>query len=681
MTPEAARRCRWRWLPAAVVFATAAAVSPAAAQPLVVPYLPQSEDLCGGAAAAMVMRYWGDSNVYPDAFQSLVDRHAGGIRTADLTSDLQRRGWTTIAGAGDTTEIVKELHRGRPVIALVQDSPGRFHYVVVVGLDDGRVTLHDPARLPDRVLPVARFDEQWRQSNRWMLILLPRIDPGNAAGQDVSPVNTRAPDSADVPTVTPGGDSACARLVEAGVARATADRAAARTLLGRATAECPRDPAAWRELAGLDVLEADWSAAAVHARQAVTLAPGDAYAWRILATAEYVRHDDLAALAAWNRIGEPLVNLVDVEGLEHTRYGIVADAIGVPLKSQLTPDAIRLGERRLHDVPSVAAARLTFHPVEDGRVHVDASVLERDRLPWGYAAWIGMGFEAAVDRQISAQFSSLTGGGELTGVTWRWWEHRPMVAGFFAAPAPMFGGGTIRLDALHETQTFGGDARAETRTRVAMSLGRWMTDRTRMTATAGVERWTDRPADLSVTYAMQHLRFDDRLRFAGGLSQAFGASPFTIIDASAALRSRAANQGFVLFGLGAYSAASTRSPMSVWAGADTGQARDVLLRAHPLLDDGTITGGVFGRSLASGTIEAQQWRMLRLMPGRFAPAVFVDLARASRGLGGAVSPVQADAGAGLRIAIAGAGVMRIDAARGLRDGHMALSAGWDVRWR
>jgi len=151
----------------------AAAVALAAAQPLAVPYFAQTEDLCGGAAAAMVMRYWGASDIYPDTFQPLVDRRAGGIATGALTSDLERRGWTAIAGPGDAAEVSKELARGRPVIALIQDSPGRYHYVVVIGWSADTVTLHDPARAPSRVLDAARFDGEWAKSGRWMLLLLP----------------------------------------------------------------------------------------------------------------------------------------------------------------------------------------------------------------------------------------------------------------------------------------------------------------------------------------------------------------------------------------------------------------------------------------------------------------------------------------------------------------------------
>jgi hypothetical protein len=126
-----------------------------------------------------------------------------------------------------------------------------------------------------------------------------------------------------------------------------------------------------------------------------------------------------------------------------------------------------------------------------------------------------------------------------------------------------------------------------------------------------------------------------------------------------------------------YAFASGSAPSSLWPGADTGHARDVLLRAHPLLDDGVIEGGVFGRRVAFGSIEGQHW----LRPSahgllRVAPAAFLDVARASRGLATTDTRTHYDAGAGLRISLLGAGVLRIDAARGLRDGAMALSVGW-----
>jgi hypothetical protein len=654
---------------------------PAAAQTLAVPFLPQTEALCGGAAAAMVMRYWGAADVYPDAFAPLVDRAAGGIRAVDLAGDLRQRGWMVAAGAGTVAEMEKELARGRPVIALIEDRPGRFHYVVVVASAGGRVTLHDPARGPSREVDAPRFDAAWHKSQRWMLLLLPPPPPVPVPGLESSwPLPGTVADRPGTETGERRPGTGCGGLVDEAVRQAETDRAVARGLLGRATVECAEDAAAWREMAGLEALDGNWGAAAAHASEAVARDPADAHAWRTLATARYLLHDDRGALAAWNRVAEPTVHLVDVRGLTHTRYEVAADAIGVPLKTVLTTDALARAERRLRDVPSIAAARVTFRPTERGRAQVDASVVERDRFPWGRAALLRGAFGASTEREIALSFSNLTGGGDLAGAAWRWWEHRPMVSAFYAAPAPRaIGGGTWRLDVSRETQTFGREPFDETRTRAAMTLGNWLTDRTRVSGTAAVERWQGRGDDVAMGGGVEHWRLNGRLRLSADATQAIGPQPFGAGRVTAAARSSTAPAGFVLLGIAGYAAASGASPASVWPGADTGHARDVLLRAHPILDDGIVTGGAFGRRLAFATLEAQRWTAFRRIPARWAPAAFVDVARATRGLPASDERVHVDAGAGLRLSLPGTAVMRIDVAHGLRDGGFVVSAGWDRR--
>ena len=124
---------------------------------------------------------------------------------------------------------------------------------------------------------------------------------------------------------------------------------------------------------------------------------------------------------------------------------------------------------------------------------------------------------------------------------------------------------------------------------------------------------------------------------------------------------------------------SDNAPLGLWPGAGDGRARPPLARAHPLLDDGVIsTAGlsIFGRTLAYGSVEARRW-LERPALIRIAPAGFVDIARASRRGAGGVEAAQVDVGAGVRIKVPGAaGVLRVDVARGLRDGATAVTLGW-----
>src|SRR4051812_24076024 len=168
---------------AAALCAAASSVAPVFAQaPLAVPYLPQTEALCGGAAAAMVMRFWGAQNIYADAFAPLVDKSAGGIHTSALDSALQQRGWRTVAGGSDLAHLATEIGAGRPVIALIEDRPGRYHYVVVVAASpSGAIAVHDPARPPARTLDPGPFDRQRQKAGRGVLLRLP--PPNGAAGE------------------------------------------------------------------------------------------------------------------------------------------------------------------------------------------------------------------------------------------------------------------------------------------------------------------------------------------------------------------------------------------------------------------------------------------------------------------------------------------------------------------
>jgi hypothetical protein len=141
-------------------------------------------------------------------------------------------------------------------------------------------------------------------------------------------------------------------------------------------------------------------------------------------------------------------------------------------------------------------------------------------------------------------------------------------------------------------------------------------------------------------------------------------------------RSRAQALGTVWLGRASVDAAGAGTPLAFWGGAGTGQGRSALLRAHPLLHDGVIRDAVFGRVVASGGAEWRRWSAPVARVLRVAPAAFVDLARAYAAPAFADPRAHVDIGAGLRIALPGAGVLRADVARGLRDGEMAVSFGW-----
>jgi hypothetical protein len=337
-----------------------AAQEPRPLQLLDVPFISQSELLCGGAAAAMVLRYWGERGVTAESFAALVDRSASGIRTAALLADLTRRGWTATAVAGSAGIMRAELARGRPVLTLIEDRPSTYHYIVVVAAHERGVVFHDPARAPFLVMSAAEFDRRWRAADRWMAVVVPgpagAVRPADGPSSAAGRVATR-PDVAGAERLAPQPPAvaACDQVVAEGVRLAQANdlEGAERALSG--AVGCP---AVMRELAGVRVLQRRWPEAADLASAAVEADHADTYAWKVLATSRFVQNDRLGALEAWNEVGEPRLDLVRFDGLTRTRHRAVEQLVHTPAGELLSPgDFVRAG-RRLAELPSAPSTRL-----------------------------------------------------------------------------------------------------------------------------------------------------------------------------------------------------------------------------------------------------------------------------------------------------------------------------------
>src|SRR5262245_33031874 len=151
----------------------AAALALASSLTLDVPFLPQNDALCGGAAAAMVFRYWGEAHASVDAFASLVDRRAGGIADDVLVSDIRGRGWDTERFEGSMARLRDRLAHREPVVVLLADRRALYHYVVVIGVTDDGVVVHDPSWGPSRRIREAEFVRRWEPSRFWALVIRP----------------------------------------------------------------------------------------------------------------------------------------------------------------------------------------------------------------------------------------------------------------------------------------------------------------------------------------------------------------------------------------------------------------------------------------------------------------------------------------------------------------------------
>jgi predicted double-glycine peptidase len=651
-----------------------------------VPFVSQSEALCGGAAAAMVLRYWGERGIDSNSFAHLVNAREGGITTTALVGNLTERGWTATPLAGSESRLAEEIERfGRPVIALIEDRPGTFHYVVVVGAPARGVIFHDPARTPYRVMSREEFQRRWRASNRWMAIVVP--------GRTAEP---SAPRVVPAVAITSTNQSPCDALVAEGVRLAQAgDHESSERALTSALA-CPGS-AAYRELAGLRVLQKRWNDVASLAGSATETDATDAHAWRLLATARFLLDDRDGALAALNQAGEPAVDTVQVTGLRRTRAEVIEDAIDVERGETLTTAALNRAQRRLTDVPALRSGTLEFVPISGGRAEVRATVNERRLFPTSITDWAMLGGRAIFNRDPRASIGAMTGSGERLDLQYRFRPGRPRLGATFSAPAPW--GGVWSVHGAWERQPFDSPlVETSERTTGQLAWTDWLTGHLQVSLRGGVDRWQDIGARGALGAMAYAGTLDDRVSVQLDVDTWVGDTRFSAAKAIAKYRSTNRRQGLVFVGSAGAGFASNLLPVESWFAGDSGNARPgpVPLRAHALVEDARyFRTEQMGRTIVHGSGEAQYWFPLTKPAAPSAPqgtggigkrlegmsmgvAVFLDSARVTRRLYEG-DRSDADLGAGLRFGLPGGrGSLRVDYGRGLINEDNKISFGFEL---
>lgn len=633
----------------------------------------------------MVLRYWGFAGIRPTDFEHLVSNERGGMTADALAAEIRGFGWDVFPFPATAGEVRRHLGLGRPVISLLEVAPGRFHYVVLVGVAGERIIAHDPAGRPFELFDETGLAARWDATGGLSLLLLPpRGHPLNARAAD-APARRRA-------DAAPGPTRRCRADYDRAVAAAGAGRLreAERLLRG---SDCAGSPVFRRELAGVELRRGDATAAIELAEQALAETPDDAHAARTLATALFVAERRDEALGAWNRAGEPTVDLVRIEGLRRTRYRPAARAMGLNGGDILTPRRLDLAQRRLADLPAAAVTRVEFAPTGGGRADVLAGVAERRGLTSDLLALGGLAVRAAIYRELAVTAVSPLGAGETWSAAWRWWKNRPGVRFRLDTPAEIGPPATWSVVAGWERESYALDPAPASGTETGPAIGTtpeersvgrleitgWLEPFLRAGGRLGYARWVDRGGFLSAGASAEIRTTGDHLSVeldGDGWLPAGGNDGFWTASAGIRATTNPRPEGLVALGRAYVRAAGSDAPATLWPGAGGGVARPDLLRAHSLLDDGRMAGKAFDRRLAGGGVEIVRW--LSIATGvRLAPAAFLDVARA---WGDRPSVFLADAGGGVRLTGVGGGpVLRLDVAFGLSDDDWAISAALSPR--
>jgi hypothetical protein len=668
-------------VPVSSVSARPAAIGLGPQVVLQVPYVAQSEELCGGAAIAMVERWWGRRGVYAEEFAPLVRPARGGILTTDLANATRSRGWLTDVARGTPELVQRALEDNVPVVALIQVGPDRYHYVVIVGWDARQVVFHDPAVRPFATLTTEAFLERWSGADRWALLVRPsptRTDPGTPPS--------------DIPAAAPVDSLPCRPWLDKAVDAAATDRLEdAERLLAAANGACPAEPLVLRELAGLRFRQKRHSEAGQLANEYLRGAPGDSLGWQLLASTRYLTGDESGALAAWNAIGRPLVDLVRIDGSRHVPFQVVAEAMAIAPGTVLTPDRLALARRRIADIPALASAHLSYAAVPGGFVEVRTATVERPVIGSLPRLLVAGALRGLVRHEAGLTLATPLGAGERWTLQWRWEAADPRRAVRLDIPAHLLLPGILSLEASWEQYRFAATSPSsslpvEQRRATTLGYRGWL--RPNVEALAGIrfERWAAEGDYLALSLGGALHEFDDRLLLIarGERATAFtGQASYARLQAGAAWASPTPSSEVTWSARLGTDWISGDAPRGLWPIAGGDPARAIPLRAHPRIVDHLLPTARTGRTIVHGGVAGDR-HVATIGPVVLAAGLFLDGAEVIDAGGGSPRHQRfLDAGAGLRVGLAGTAstTLRVDLARGLlSEQRWGVTVGFQQRW-
>jgi len=586
-----------------------------------VPFVAQGPLLCGGAVAAMVERHWGALGAYAEDYSSRVVPEAGGIHTGDLARAMEERGYRTRVFRGAAEEALDRVREGTPVVALLSSGRDAYHYVLVTAVGSDRVMVHDPQHRPGMIWEREDFQARWAASEYWALAAVPTLEaelgPGTAGS------GGSGPGPADGSSASGASSTLPSSLL-----------AATEALRGNRPADAERQVGEWLETATPED-------------------PSRPLAWRLLASARYLDGRSGAALEAWNRVGEPRVDLVQLRGLQGMRHRLATRFLGLAPRDTLRRSTLVRAQRRLMQLPSVRLGRMAYQPLRDGSVRVEAGVLERAVRP-GLVEGLGLGLNALVTRTAEVGSGPVLGLGERLHLGGSWEEARPGFQGSVALPWPDVGG-VVRMEAggLRERYASGedGGAVAHTRRWSAVGLRSWIRSWLRGGVRASAERWDGGELRGSLGASVRLVTWEDRLVLDGNWTEWSGTGGGRRVGLKAAAAHDLPGPGRTRLVAGWSHA--PRGPALLWPGAGVGRHRTAHLRGHPLADEGRLGAEALGRTLLHGTVEyALPWQV---GPLPVEVAAFVDGVRVREPLVGSRTRDYLDPGLELRLRLPGAG--------------------------
>lgn len=143
-----------------------------------VPFFPQNEYLCGPAALAGVMAFYGAEETMDGVAKAVYNEKLRGALPMDLLVYARDRGFETSYYKGGFDDLAERVGRGEPLILFLNlgyDIYPVGHYIVAVGISrrDGAVIAHS-ALEREKVYGMKELQKAWSRTGYSTLLVRPK---------------------------------------------------------------------------------------------------------------------------------------------------------------------------------------------------------------------------------------------------------------------------------------------------------------------------------------------------------------------------------------------------------------------------------------------------------------------------------------------------------------------------
>jgi len=138
-----------------------------------VPFIRQDTNLCGPAALASVMSYYGDTIDQQAIGTATYDAKLQGSLISDLENFARSKGFETTADRGSVERIKGFLRQKKPVIILVDLGwwfVSRPHYLVIIGYTEEGFIAHSGYE-SSKLYDYAKFTKLWEKIGSTYLVV------------------------------------------------------------------------------------------------------------------------------------------------------------------------------------------------------------------------------------------------------------------------------------------------------------------------------------------------------------------------------------------------------------------------------------------------------------------------------------------------------------------------------